>query len=275
MNAPAESQTDLLELAADAALAAGDAILEVYGAMGDIEIQRKADDSPLTAADLAANKIIVDHLSAHGPDIPILTEESAQQPYETRQHWSRFWLVDPLDGTKEFVKRNGEFTVNIALVEDGVPVLGVVHAPVLERTHLGGPGLGAWRREGDAKEQAIRATGTGGEELVVVASRSHPSPQTAAFLDALPAHRLTSMGSSLKLCLVAEGLADLYPRFAPTMEWDTAAAHAVVLAAGGQVLDPSGSPLRYNKRELLNPHFIVLGRRPVPWRTALPPADQD
>jgi len=269
VNAPATDQIALLEIAADAARQAGDAILEIYA--GDFVAERKADDSPVTAADLEGQRVIIEQLRAQVPEIPILAEESTNEPYELRKSWQRFWLVDPLDGTKEFVKRNGEFTVNIALVEDGVPVLGVVFAPVLERMYGGGPGVGAWRREGDVAEQAIRATGTHGEALVVVASRSHPSPATEHVLNALPEHRLTSMGSSLKLCLVAEGLADIYPRLAPTMEWDTAAAHAVVAAAGGQVLDLEGAPLRYNKSDLKNPHFIVLGRRPVPWRSALPP----
>ena len=258
----------LLDLITDCSLAAGDAILEVYGE-ADFAVEAKADASPLTAADLASQKVIVECLEAADTGLPILSEEAAQAPYETRKEWRRFWLIDPLDGTKEFVKRNGEFTVNIALIEEGVPVLGVVYAPVLERMYYGGPGLGAWRRE-NAETTTIRAAGTGGDALVVVASRSHMSLDTENFLEQLPEHRLTSMGSSLKLCLVAEGSADVYPRLAPTMEWDTGAAHAVVAAAGGQVLDLNGNHLRYNKSDLTNPHFVVLGRRPVPWRSALP-----
>lgn len=258
----------LMTLATEAAQAAGAAILEVYN-QDRFEVESKDDQSPLTAADLASQAVIAEALKGHSSALPMLSEESLHAPFEERRQWRRFWLIDPLDGTKEFVKRNGEFTVNIALVEDGVPVLGVIYAPVLERMYGGGPGLGAWRRD-DGVEASIRATGTAQDQLVVVASRSHMSPATEAFLEGLPAHRLTGMGSSLKLCLVAEGTADVYPRLAPTMEWDTAAAQAVVVAAGGQVLDPAGVPLRYNKRDLTNPHFIVLGRRPVPWRAALP-----
>ena len=264
----------LLEAAARIARRAGDAILEIYGEE-DHGVVAKSDDSPLTRADLASHRIIaagLEELNAdQGADgqepIPLLSEEGAGAPYEQRRDWRRFWLVDPLDGTKEFIRRNGEFTVNIALIEDGAPVLGVVHVPVLARTFTGAVGAGAWCSEASGQVE-IRAAGTGGEELLVAASRSHPGPHLAAFLEHLPEHRLTSMGSSLKLCLVAEGRADLYPRLGPTMEWDTAAAHAVVAAGGGRVLDFTGQPLRYNKEDLHNPFFIVLGDRAVPWRTA-------
>ena len=263
----------LLEAAARIARRAGDAILKIYGEE-DHGVVTKSDDSPLTRADLASHRIIaagLEELTSQASDgrahIPLLSEEGAGAPYERRRDWRRFWLVDPLDGTKEFIRRNGEFTVNIALIEDGAPVLGVVHVPVLARTFSGAVGAGAWCSEKSGQRE-IRAAGTGGEELLVAASRSHPGPHLAAFLERLPAHRLTSMGSSLKLCLVAEGRADLYPRLGPTMEWDTAAAHAVVAAAGGRVLDFAGRPLRYNKEDLHNPFFIVLGERAVPWRTA-------
>ncbi len=253
---------------------AGAAVDEIYR-QASAEVSYKADDSPLTAADLASHRVIVAGLKDLAPEIPILSEEGAERPYGSRRAWDRLWVVDPLDGTKEFIKRNGEFTVNIALVENGIPTLGVVYAPVLDRTYLAAAGEGAWRRDGEGEDEAqpIRATGTAGEgdasgTLAVVASRSHPSPQLSAFLDHLGEHRLVSMGSSLKLCLVAEGAADLYPRLGPTMEWDTAAAHAVVLGAGGRVLDFAGEPLGYNKENLLNPHFIVLGERSVPWREA-------
>jgi 3'(2'), 5'-bisphosphate nucleotidase len=250
------------------AVSAGDAVAKIYSRAAAPDVSYKADDSPLTAADLASHWVIVSGLQGLSPEFPVLSEEGAERPYESRQGWRRFWLVDPLDGTKEFIRRNGEFTVNIALIEDGVPVLGVVHAPVLGRTYSGVRGEGAWRRDGDAAPVRIDACGTGDGELAVVASRSHPGPLLAGFLDRLPEHRLVSMGSSLKLCLVAEGTADVYPRLGPTMEWDTAAAHAVVSAAGGEVLDFEGRPLEYNKENLLNPHFIVLGRRSVPWREA-------
>ena len=217
---------------------AGSRILEIYESEFDIE--HKDDKSPLTNADMASHHTIVEALSALTPEIPILSEESAKLPFEERSQWRTYWLVDPLDGTREFIKRNGEFTVNIALVEGGVPTLGVVYAPVLERTYLAAAGKGAWRRDGDGEARPIRATGTGTgdgtRELAVVASRSHPSPRLEAFLDRLGEHRLVSMGSSLKLCLVAEGAADVYPRLGPTMEWDTAAGHAVLAGAGGAVI---------------------------------------
>ena len=246
---------------------AGEAIVEIYQ-QADHQVVTKSDASPLTAADLASHRCIVEGLEALGPSIPVLSEEGADRPYSERSSWNRFWLVDPLDGTKEFVKRNGEFTVNIALVEDGVPVLGVVHAPVVGRTYWGGQGLGAFLQEGEGDPRTIEAGGTGDETLAVVASRSHAGEHLKAFLADLGDHRLVSMGSSLKLCLVAEGAADLYPRLGPTMEWDTAAAHGVVLAAGGQVLDYAGNPLQYNKENLLNPFFIVLGTRQIPWQRA-------
>lgn len=255
---------DVVSVARDA----GDAIEEIYRGASDPEIVRKADDSPLTAADLASHRIIVSGLGALTPDIPVLSEEGAERSYEVRRRWQRFWLVDPLDGTKEFIRRNGEFTVNIALVENGAPVLGVVYAPMLQRTYSGVLGEGAWRRDGDGEAVAVSAMGTQERQLAVVASRSHPGPVLESFLSHLPAHRLVSMGSSLKLCLVAEGVADVYPRLGPTMEWDTAAAHAVVAAAGGEVMDFEARPLRYNKENLLNPHFIVLGQRSIPWREA-------
>jgi 3'(2'), 5'-bisphosphate nucleotidase len=251
---------------------AGRAILEIYERV-DPEVTYKDDASPLTAADLASHEILAAGLAELAPGIPLLSEEGASLPWEERRGWPRFWLVDPLDGTKEFVKRNGEFTVNVALIEGGVPVLGVVHCPTLGRTYLGARGAGARRRDGDGEARAIRASGSGAEELVVVASRSHAGPELAAFLAALPVHRLVSMGSSLKLCLVAEGSADFYPRLAPTMEWDTAAAHAVVLEAGGRVFDTAGVALEYNKESLRNPHFLVAGERPVPWKAALRPRE--
>ncbi len=269
--------TTLLEHTSRIARRAGEAILEIYRDV-DPGVTFKSDDSPLTRADLASHRIIAAGLDELTPEIPLLSEEGAATAYDVRRGWRRFWLVDPLDGTKEFIRRNGEFTVNIALVSDGVPVLGVVHVPTRSRTFSGAVGLGAWcHGEGDSgggdtgsegQQQTIRAAGTGTGSLLVAASRSHPGPHLAAFLEQLPEHRLISMGSSLKLCLVAEGRADLYPRLGPTMEWDTAAAHAVVTAAGGRVLDFDAQPLRYNKEDLHNPYFIVLAERPVPWRAA-------
>jgi len=264
---------ELVDGLVDVARRAGRAIDDVYRRFqaeadaGVAGVTYKADDSPLTAADLASHEVIAAGLRDLAPELPILSEEGAERPYASRRGWRRFWLVDPLDGTKEFIKRNGEFTVNVALVADGEPILGVVHAPVLGRTYLGAIGEGAWRQDGDGPRRSIRAAGTGEETLAVVASRSHAGGELAAYLEKLPPHRLVSMGSSLKICLVAEGAADLYPRIGPTMEWDTAAAHAVVAAAGGRLVDLDGEPLRYNKENLLNPYFLVLGERDVP----LPP----
>lgn len=236
---------------------AGEAIMAVYES-GDSGESRKADDSPLTLADLASHRMIVAGLAALTPDIPVLSEEAADISYEERRGWDRFWLVDPLDGTKEFIKRNGEFTVNIALIEEDEPVLGVVCAPVLDTCYYGVQGVGAYMQRGtDAARQIEVGRLAGGEPAKVVASRSHSDARTQALLDRLGEHQCISMGSSLKLCLVAEGKANFYPRLGPTMEWDTAAAHAVVNAAGGVVCDGSGEALRYNKADLHNPEFFV------------------
>lgn len=225
----------------------------------------KADSSPLTLADLASDQVIDAGLTDLSPGWPILSEESAQTGYAERQRWKTFWLVDPLDGTREFIKRNGEFTVNIALIEDGQPVLGVVYAPVLDICYYAARGAGAFIRRGNHPQQAIQvAQQLAGESLKVVASRSHSDERTAALLARLGDHQCISMGSSLKLCLVAEGAAHFYPRLGPTMEWDTAAAHAVVVAAGGTVCDRSGNPLQYNKADLHNPEFFVLAKSDLP-----------
>ena len=258
---PDQLRVSLADLAPDviaAAEAAGLAVLEVYN-RADMGVTYKEDDSPLTQADLASQKVIAEALQALTPDIPILSEEAKAVPFEERQAWSTFWLVDPLDGTKEFVKRNGEFTVNIALIEQGAPVMGVVHAPVLKRTYWAAPGLGAFKVEaGVSAPIAVKSHDAG--PLEVVTSRSHAGEETEALLMRLeeyaPIERL-SIGSSLKLCLVAEGSAHLYPRFGPTMEWDTAAAQCVAEVAGAQVGDLKGERLRYNKENLLNPYFVV------------------
>jgi 3'(2'), 5'-bisphosphate nucleotidase len=243
---------------------AGEAAMAHYV---DPEQSEKADGSPLTAADLAANQVLVAGLPAIDP-APILSEESAHAPWSERQAWTRLWLVDPIDGTKEFLKRNDQFTVNVALVADGTPVLGVVHAPALDVTYLARVGQGAWvEREGGLT--AIQRAGEPQDGLEVVGSRSHRSPELERFMQALGPHRELTMGSSLKLCLVAEGRAHLYPRIGPTMEWDTAAAHAVAAATGCRVTDLAGEPLRYNKPELLNPHFVVDGTDSAPWRRAI------
>jgi 3'(2'), 5'-bisphosphate nucleotidase len=232
--------------------------MDVYRS-GDTGETSKSDNSPLTLADLAAHRIIVDALPRLTLGIPILSEEAADIPYQVRAQWTRFWLVDPLDGTKEFIKRNGEFTVNIALIEHGVPVLGVVYAPVPDVCYFGAVGAGVFVRRGNAAVQPITVKPhVAGEPIKVVASRSHRDERTEALLEKLGAHQCISMGSSLKLCLVAEGAAHFYPRLGPTMEWDTAAAHAVVSAAGGTVCDMTGEELHYNKADLHNPEFLVL-----------------
>jgi len=240
------------------ALDAGQAIMEIYADPANA-VMTKSDNSPLTQADLAADRVISAGLKALALDWPILSEESAQIAYENRSDWQRFWLVDPLDGTKEFIKRNGEFTVNIALIENGEPVLGVVYAPVLDVCYFAARGVGAFVRRGAAEAQAIRVKEhVPGEPVKVVASRSHADERTAALLRKLGDYQCISMGSSLKLCLVAEGEAHFYPRLGPTMEWDTAAAHAVVKYAGGRVCNLNGVELCYNKMDLHNPEFLVL-----------------
>lgn len=253
---------------------AGTKIMEIYE-RPDFDVQSKGDDSPLTAADLAAHHTIVDGLAALTPDVPVLSEESAGIDFATRSSWRTYWLVDPLDGTKEFIKRNGEFTVNIALIHDHEPVLGVVYAPVLDTTYAAARGKGAKIQRKGGDFEAIHVVKTESRPIRVVGSRSHAGDLLGAFLDNLDAdfggHEMVSMGSSLKLCLVAEGAADLYPRLGPTSEWDTAAAHAVVAEAGGTVTDLSLSPLRYNTKEsLLNPYFLVFRRNGPDWACYLP-----
>ncbi len=249
------------------ARAAGRDILDIYES--DFAVQTKDDRSPLTAADLASHKRIVAGLEKLTPDIPVLSEESSQIPFDTRRHWNPYWLVDPLDGTKEFIKRNGEFTVNIALIRDHAPVLGVVHVPVKNVDYYGAEGLGAFRQTGDEAAQPIRVANASGQTRVV-GSRSHRGASLDAYLDRLGDHEMVPMGSSLKFCVVAEGSADVYPRLGPTSEWDTAAAQAVVEAAGGQVVDLAGKRIAYNaKADILNPHFIVIGDTSRDWLAPL------
>jgi len=238
---------------------AGDAIMAVYAAMTSPDVSHKADGSPLTQADLAAHDVIARGLPVLAPDIPVVSEEDSAS-HAHRQPTGRFWLVDPLDGTKEFLARNGEFTVNIALVQDGVAVLGVVVAPALGLAYWGGAGHGAFR-ETAGRIEPIRVTSPTertGHPLRVLASKSHMNAETRAFLDQLGPHELIQLGSSLKFCRIAEGLADLYPRLGPTCEWDTAAGQAVLEAAGGQVLRlDQHRPLRYGKADPINPPFLA------------------
>ena len=242
---------------------AGACVMAVY-AEAWIETAYKTDDSPLTRADLASHYLIVTALQAATPDLPVLSEESKEVPYTTRQAWHRFWLVDPLDGTKEFINKNPDFTVNIALVDEGRPVIGVVFAPALGVTYYGAIGQGAFKQV-DGVTSPIRVSRTPAAPLKVVSSRSHASEALEAFLNQLGPIERVSRGSSLKCCLVAEGSADLYPRFGPTMEWDTAAGQCIVEAAGGRVTDLEGRPLRYNKPDLLNPWFVVEGPGGSTW----------
>ncbi len=243
---------------------AGEVILEVYA--GDFSIVEKADSSPLTQADLAAHHLICAALADIDPDTPVLSEESAEIPFSERRQWQEYWLVDPLDGTKEFVNRNGEFTVNIALILDHAPVMGMVHVPVSGKTYFGARGIGAFCRDGQKDAKVISCRQPAAKPMVVVGSRSHANPDLEKRLDAIGPYRLISMGSSLKFCLVAEGKADFYPRLGPTSEWDTAAAQAVVEAAGGQVTTLDGQALSYNTKEsLLNPEFLVFGDSGRDW----------
>lgn len=254
-------------MAIEAALKAGDEILKVYAR--PISVETKDDKSPLTEADKNAHLAIKAMLDKTG--LPVLSEEGKQMPFEERKHWKKFWLVDPLDGTKEFIKRNGEFTVNIALIEDGLPTFGVIYAPVLKKLFVGTAGAGAWvadQVEPNSSIEAELAKKTSipkskpATPYIVVASRSHFSAETQDFVDKLKAEKgeidFAEMGSSLKICLVAEGVADIYPRLGPTMEWDTAAGHAIAKAAGKMVVDQqTGIEMRYNKENLLNNWFVV------------------
>jgi 3'(2'), 5'-bisphosphate nucleotidase len=259
----------LLERSTMIARAAGREILEVYGADA-LPATAKADDSPLTAADLRAHRLIVEELGRLTPELPVLSEESAHVPFAARSQWRRYWLVDPLDGTREFLSRNGEFTVNIALIENHSPVLGVVHVPVTDTTYRGMPGGGAWRQHGAEPEAAIRVAEHSGMPVRIVGSRSHRGDSLDAFLERVGPHALLAIGSSLKFCLVAEGAADVYPRLGPTSEWDIAAAHAVLLAAGGTLRALDGAPLAYNHRDaLLNPFFVAYGPDDHDWLALL------
>lgn len=256
----------LLKIAIKASIKAGDAILKIYETE-DFGVDMKSDHSPLTKADLASNEVIMEYLSQTG--IPILSEEGRSIPYEERKEWNQLWIVDPLDGTKEFIKRNGEFTVNIALIENGEVILGVVYTPVLRELYYGAKGLGSFK----VSEASVYSEDllSGGQKLplkkdrlqyTIVASRSHMSPETEEFIKEKEREhgqiKTISKGSSLKLCMVAEGSADCYPRFAPTMEWDTAAGQGVCLFAGFDVIEwNTKQTMKYNREELLNNWFLV------------------
>jgi 3'(2'), 5'-bisphosphate nucleotidase len=254
------------------AIEAGQAILEVYSS--DFDVQSKDDKSPLTQADLAANGCIIAGLQTLTPDIPIISEESGLPDYAERSRWDRYWLIDPLDGTREFVNRNGEFTVNIALIDHQRPVFGVVHVPVQNRTYIGCEGHGAERRSADGGVTRIAVSAASSSPVRVVGSRSHRGASLDAYLENLADFDLVPMGSSLKFCVIAEGGADIYPRLGPTSEWDTAAAQAVVEQAGGRVVTLDGKPMKYNtKSDMLNPHFFVIGASDRDWLALLPDSE--
>ena len=266
----------LLDQVIDISREAGAAILEVYNRETGYATETKEDSSPVTEADLAAHNLMNPALEAINTDIPVLSEESKLPDFSVRSQWERYWIIDPLDGTKEFIKRNGEFTVNIALIEKGVPILGVVYVPVLDIVYAGARELGAIKIDSNG-EAPIHCRGVKKDQqrpLIAVASRSHGSEAVEKCMEKLGkvfnAVERKSMGSSLKLCLVAEGEADIYPRLAPTSEWDTAAAQAVVEAAGGIVVDIDLKELRYNtKSDILNPYFYVLGDHSFGWDNVL------
>lgn len=247
------------------ALEAAAEILKVY--QGAFDIVQKDDRSPITAADVAAHRCIVDGLARLTPAVPVLSEESAALDIAQRRQWPRLWMVDPLDGTREFIKRNGEFTVNIALIESGVATWGVIQAPVTGVLWHGGAGIGAFRRDSAGRDRAVRVRAPATAPLRVSVSRSHRDQRSTDFIARMGDTQPLGLGSSLKFCLLAEGELDVYPRFGPTSEWDTAAGQAVLEGAGGGLYDPQGRPFRYNQREtLLNGGFVALGDTALPWQ---------
>lgn len=266
---------DLLEPVTQLAHAAGREILEIY--RSDFGVEQKSDQSPLTRADLAANRVITDGLRALTPDVPILSEEGGLPDFDERGQWQRYWLIDPLDGTREFVNRNDEFTVNIALIDQHRPVLGVVYVPVFGVTYTGAEGNGAWRKAPGVDATQLQVSTQCATPLRIVGSRSHRGASLDALLEKIGDVELQPLGSSLKFCRIAEGAADFYPRLGPTSEWDTAAAQAVVEQAGGAVVTLDGKPLSYNREaNILNPHFLVTGAQDRDWlalvAAAQPPA---
>jgi len=241
----------------DIARRAGAAVLEVYDRGEGVKIEKKADNSPLTLADRKSHEIISESLKSLFPDIPVLSEEGKSIPYQVRTKWTNYWLVDPLDGTKEFINRNGEFTVNIALMERDHPVAGVVFAPAIDLLYYAWQKKGAFKQEPGGEIRSITVDGKYATGVVAAQSRSHASPEEIEFLKRFDVVRTVQVGSSLKFCMIAEGKAHIYPRFGPMMEWDTAAGHAVVEEAGGSVRSWSGSPARYNTESLRHQGMIV------------------
>lgn len=243
---------------------AGVEIMNVYNR--DFKVIQKEDDSPLTEADMAAHAAIDDGLEELCPDVPVLSEESGDIPFADRQRWQHYWLVDPLDGTREFIKRNDEFTVNIALIEGNAAILGVVYAPALDVCYYAAKGMGAFKQVGSGAAEPIKALAAARKPVIVAGSRSHRGESLNQFLDNLGGYELIAMGSALKSCIVAEGRADIYPRLGLTSEWDTAAAQCIVEEAGGRVTDLQMQRLQYNTKDsLLNPHFFVFGDNSIDW----------
>ncbi len=247
---------------------AADCILEIYDT--DFSVESKDDHSPLTAADLAAHNTICTALENLTPDIPVLSEESSEIPYAVRSQWSRYWLVDPFDGTREFIKRNGEFTVNIALIENGHPSLGVITVPVTGVCYYAATSLGAFKTNVDGITESIKTKISELNKITIAGSRSHGGEKQQALVDQLDDAEIFAIGSSLKFCLVAEGKADIYPRYGLTSEWDTAAAQCIVEEAGGCVVDMDFKPLRYNTKDsLLNPEFLAIADQSFNWKQYL------
>ena len=261
---PEHELKELLDPVIQIAYQAGKVIMEVYDA--GFSIENKSDHTPVTEADIAANKVIETSLKDLTPHLPILTEETKPTPFSERQTWPRYWLIDPLDGTREFIKRNGEFTVNIALIDGNESVMGVVYAPVIGVLYYAAKGQGAFKQESTNKPKKIHVQDNCAGKTVVACGRSHSTPEIEAFLENLGEHEIVRVGSALKSCLVAEGKADLYARLGPTSEWDTAAAQCIVEEAGGAITDTNMQRLRYNtKNDLLNPHFFVAGDKSINW----------
>ncbi len=243
---------------------AGQRILDIY--QQDFDVIQKQDNSPVTIADMAAHAVIDDGLEEIAAEFPVLSEESTTIPLDDRVRWETYWLVDPLDGTREFIKRNGEFTVNIALIHNHQPILGSIYVPVTDVSYYAAKGLGAYKQQQAASAEPIHVCKQRRKKLIIAGSRSHQTPELVRFLANLGDYELLSIGSSLKSCLVAEGKADIYPRLGPTSEWDTAAAHCIVEQAGGFLTDTNMQTIPYNTKEsLLNPPFFVFGDSSVNW----------
>ena len=246
----------LISSTVEIAKLAGEGITEIYNS--DFDYQLKKDLSPITAADNLSHIIITKRLKILTPEIPVLSEENCDIPYKIRENWTKYWLVDPLDGTKEFIKRNGEFTVNIALIENNTPIFGVIHLPVTRETYSGSQVNGSFYSSGNNDVKEIRVSENHQNPIRLVASRSHPSEMLNSLLKKIVDYEIIEVGSSIKFCHIASGQADCYPRFGPTSEWDTAAGEAIVSSAGGHVVAASGNSMKYNvKEEYLNPNFIV------------------